>query len=189
LTLQVNETAGASPSVSYTKFFRNAFNFDAGSSSLTSNVIQSVAQSFTLGVGGGLSEQAQRSDVVTFSLSLKELKVWRKRLRSTAARLGTFSDELACGSSGRELRGNLGLREWIDSALYPVQTLELRAGEHPSPVSGPSKTPGASAPSRLKAAADSISLAEAKERVGQAETEANTSVTNATASQQAIAHW
>src|ERR1700721_164352 len=57
LTLQIDEQAGISPSVAYTKFFRNAFNFDAGSSSLTSNVIQAVQQSFTLSAAANLSEQ------------------------------------------------------------------------------------------------------------------------------------
>ena len=52
LTLQVNDQAGISPTASYTKYFRNGFNFDAGSSSLTSTSIQSVQQFFTLSVGG-----------------------------------------------------------------------------------------------------------------------------------------
>ncbi|MGP0088684.1 MAG: hypothetical protein ACLPKB_01790 [Xanthobacteraceae bacterium] len=139
LTLQIDEQAGISPSVAYTKFFRNAFNFAAGSSSLTSNVIQSVQQSFTLSVGANLSEEAQRAETVTFSLSLKELKVWRKRLRTAAARSGT--DEIICDPSGRELRGKLGLQEWIDAALYPVEGLELQAGQHPSPVGGSTRPP------------------------------------------------
>src|ERR1700721_241905 len=111
LTLQIDEQAGISPSVAYTKFFRNAFNFDAGSSSLTSNVIQAVQQSFTLSAAANLSEQAQRAETVTFSVSLKELKVWRKRLRAAAARSGTAIDDIVCDPSGRALRGKLALRK------------------------------------------------------------------------------
>ena len=159
LTLQIDEQAGISPSVAYTKFFRNAFNFDAGSSSLTGNVIQAVQQSFTLSAGANLSEQAQRAETVTFSLSLKELKVWRKRLRTAAARSGTAIDELTCDPSGRELRGKLGLQEWIDAALYPVEGLELQAGQHPSPVTGSGKPPTPGTPPKGAKAAISLNQA------------------------------
>lgn len=187
LTLMINEQAGLSPSVSYTKFFPNAFNFDAGSSSLTSKVISPVAQFFTLSAGANLSEQAQRSETITFSLSLKELKVWRKRLRSAAARSGTRIEELICDPHGLELRGRLGLQEWIELALYPVEGLELQAGEHPSPL-GPSKPPGPSArgqPTERLLPQD-LSLAEAQRRVLQAATAARSSASKARQFQQDI---
>jgi hypothetical protein len=51
ITLIVVNTAGIAPTVSYTKFFGNAFNFDAGSSSLTAKVIAPIQQFFTFGAG------------------------------------------------------------------------------------------------------------------------------------------
>jgi hypothetical protein len=190
LTLMVNEQAGLSPSVAYTKFFPNAFNFDAGSSSLTSKVISPVAQFFTLSAGANLSEQAQRAETITFSLSLKELKVWRKRLRSAAARSGAPLEELICDPNGLELRGRLGLQEWIESALYPVEGLELQAGEHPSPA-GPSRPPGPSArggapTERLLPEDQLITLAAAQRRVDQAATAARNSAAKARQLQQEI---
>jgi hypothetical protein len=143
LILQVNEQAGVAPSVAYTKFYKNAFNFDAGSTSLTSNVIGSAQQFLTLTAGANLSEQAQRSETVTFTLSLKEIKTWRKYLRN-AERYGRSVGDPICDRTGRELRGNLGLTEWIDSALYPVEKSELQAGYHPPPGSGASKPPSVS---------------------------------------------
>ena len=40
-----------------------------------------------------------------------------------------------------ELAGDLGLREWVDSALYPVSNADLFAGNHPAPGVAPAKTP------------------------------------------------
>ena len=78
LTLQANTQAGIAPSGSYTKFQKNAFNYDAGSSSLTSNTIASVAQFFTLSAGANVGEQALRTEVVSFSVGIDELHDWRK---------------------------------------------------------------------------------------------------------------
>ncbi len=71
-----------------------------------------------------------------FTLSLKELRQWKYPPR------GITSDyELVCGGLGRlELTGNLGLIEWVNSALYPVHTHDLQAGIHPSPVTAAKPT-------------------------------------------------
>ena len=119
----------------YTQFYRNAFNFGAGSTSLTNNTIAAVNQFFTFGAGANLGEQAVRSEVVSFTLSLKELKRWRHRV-------ARYEDEhegerICIGVDGSGVTGNLGLREWIASALYPVgpsDVFDLQAGYHPSPV-------------------------------------------------------
>ena len=138
LTLQINTQVGLTPTVATTKFFKNAFNFDAGSTSLTSKVIQAVQQTFSVNAGATLNEQAQRLETVTFSLSLKEIKVWRERLRqeSTYTQQDPF-----CDPGWRGLTGHLGLKEWVQSALYPVAVSELQAGEHPSPAGGACRPP------------------------------------------------
>ena len=138
LTLQINTQVGLTPTVATTKFFKNAFNFDAGSTSLTSKVIQAVQQTFSVNAGATLNEQAQRLETVTFSLSLKEIKVWRERLRQEATY--TQQDPF-CDPGWRGLTGHLGLKEWVQSALYPVAVSELQAGEHPSPAGGASRPP------------------------------------------------
>ena len=145
LTLQANDQGGVTPGVSYTSYYRNAFNTAAGSTSPTNNtMIAAVNQFFSFGAGANLGEQAIRAEVVSFTLSLRELRSWKyppPRLKpanpeSTYAR--------TCPRpNGIELTGNLGLREWFDAALYPVAISDLQAGNHPSPVTTakPSLTP------------------------------------------------
>jgi hypothetical protein len=142
LTLQINDQAGVSPSASYTNYAKNAFNYGAGTQSLTANTIGFVQQFFTLAAGANYSEQAVRTEVVSFSLALKELKVWREQLRRLEER-ADFPPELrVCNPRGRlELAGDLGLREWVDSALYPVSNADLFAGNHPAPGVAPAKAP------------------------------------------------
>jgi hypothetical protein len=130
LTLQVNNAAGVTPGVTYTKYLRNAFNYDAGSSSLTQSVISPVNQFFSMGAGANLGEQAIRAEVISFTLSLRELNHWKYPPP------GTHSDyaSVCPRPKGTELNDNLGLREWVDSALYPVETSDLQSGVHPSPI-------------------------------------------------------
>jgi hypothetical protein len=126
LQLQVNETAGASPSGAYTHYYPNAFIYSAGSELINANLIGYFQQTFTLAGGVTYNGQAQRSETVSFTLPLQEVKNWRTGLDAPAGDEGEL-----CRATGRELRGNLGLKEWVDSALYPVSTTELRAGIHP----------------------------------------------------------
>jgi hypothetical protein len=185
LTLQVNDTAGVAPSGSYTKFSRNAFNFAAGSSSLTTTVFSVVPQMFTLTAGVNYSEQAQRSETVTFTLSLQEVKTWREQAdRYLRRHYGPEAADHFCDPKEHELRGYLGLREWIDSALYPVSLSELQAGIHPSPVTTtkpPSPTPKTSVQDIKQ-----IPVEAAKPPIDAAATAAAASAKNASASQAAI---
>jgi hypothetical protein len=146
LTLQANDSGGIAPGVTYTHFYRNAFNFGAGSTSLTNNTIAAVNQFFTFGAGANLGEQAVRAEVVSFTLSLKELKRWRRRV--AIYEYEHEGERICIGMDGSGVTGNLGLKEWIASALYPVgasDVFDLQAGYHPSPVSTvkPSSAPGA----------------------------------------------
>jgi hypothetical protein len=163
LTLQVNEQAGLTPSVAYTKFYHNAFNTAAGSTSLTNTMITAVSQFFTLSAAANLNGQAQRSETVSFTLSLKELKSWRRRQKLVQGRNanGVTFAELICDPNGAEFRGKLGLKEWVDSALYPVETRELEAGFHPTPANTPSKPPSPSTGS--KGAFGTLSVIKVKE--------------------------
>jgi len=140
LTLQANNSGGVTPGVTYTKYLKNAFNFDAGSNSLTSKTISAVNQFFSIGAGANLGEQAIRAEVVSFTLSLRELSDWKYPPR------GVRSDyAVVCPRPRKnELRDDLGLKQWIDSALSPVAK-DLHAGNHPSPVSinRPAAPPGA----------------------------------------------
>ncbi|OKO83267.1 hypothetical protein [Bradyrhizobium sp. NAS96.2] len=147
LTLQANTQAGVAPSGSYTKYQRNGFNFDAGSSSLTTNSISAVPQFFTVAVGANLGEQATRTEVVSFSLALKELRAWRAHVRAIEQN-PDYPPEMRCIETGKlGLAGNLGLKEWVDSAFYPVEGRELLAGFHPAPGTSKAPTaPGATAP-------------------------------------------
>lgn len=146
LTLQINTQAGIAPSGSYTKFQKNAFNYDAGSSSLTSNTIGSVSQFFALTASANVGEQAVRTETVSFSLALDELHEWREYVRAVESAPGFPPERRVCASVARELRGDLGLREWVASAFYPVDRRELWAGDHPAPGTGKATTPPTAVP-------------------------------------------
>jgi hypothetical protein len=75
LTLQINDSAGLSPTVSYTKYYSNAFNFGAGSTSLTSRVIGTVAQTFVLTGGASYNEQAQRAEYLIYFVSARDKRL------------------------------------------------------------------------------------------------------------------
>ena len=149
LSLQINEFAGVSPSAAYTKFFKNAFNFDAGSQSLTAKTIGFVNQTVSVGASANLGEQAVRTEVVTFSLSVKEIKEQSKHPGEN----GSVDNSLCSPTDLPGLRGGLGLREWVNSALYPVALKELQFGYHPSPVVSkqmpPPTAPGQPKPSAI----------------------------------------
>jgi hypothetical protein len=108
LTLQINVQAGIAPSGSYTKFQKNAFNFDAGSTSLTSKSIASVSQFFALTASANVGEQAVRIETVSFSLALDELRGWREHVRAIESAPDFPPEQRVCDYHGaNELRGDL----------------------------------------------------------------------------------
>jgi hypothetical protein len=149
LTLQINDNAGISPSGSFTQFQRSALNKDAGPNSLPASKnfpfsLPLVTQSFSVSVGANLNGQAIRAETVSFTLALDELKMWRQRLNKIEA--GLPPEKRTCNfgpSTG--ITGNLGLKEWVDSAFYPAEIRQLEAGIHPA--GGGAKPPSAKAPS------------------------------------------
>jgi hypothetical protein len=123
LTLQANEQGDISPSGSYTKFRRSAVNTAAGPTASPGTALGTVQQFFSLSLTANAGEQAERTEVLSFNVGLKELKTWS---RGAGA---------ACVADAQQgLLGNLGIREWIDASLGPVNAGVLQAGKHPAPT-------------------------------------------------------
>jgi hypothetical protein len=103
--------------------------------------ISNVSQSASLGIGASASTTAARTEIVSFSVSLKEI---RDQFRNdTAAQLY----EECHPHSAVGLTGDLGLKDWVDSALGPVQNHLLTPGHHSAP-----KAPGGGGASRAAGA-------------------------------------
>jgi hypothetical protein len=119
LTLQVLNTATLSPGATFTQ---------AG------KVVRGVQESFAIAGGATLNGQAQRTETISFAMSLQELEGWRSKPGVRDA---------CMLSDGLDLSGRLGLREWILEALSPVARDEedipeyLYAGYHPKPGNAP----------------------------------------------------
>jgi hypothetical protein len=108
LTLVINEQAGLTPTVSFVDLRPNAVVPGVGN----------IAQSFIFGAAAGATTTAVRTDSLSFSLSLVELRYKR--------------DQENCKfAAGLGLDGELGLKEWIASALDPVDRGVLAVGYHP----------------------------------------------------------
>jgi hypothetical protein len=75
---------------------------------------------FTFGIGASLDTTAERTETLSFTLSLAEMREFRKRAECNLP-------------NARHLYGNLGLREWLESALAPVDSGKLKVGRHPRP--------------------------------------------------------
>lgn len=81
LTLTINDNAGISPSGSYTHYQQNAVNQAAGPSSFPPTAARAVVNQFlTVSAGATLSGQAVRTETVSFTMALDELKRWREIL-------------------------------------------------------------------------------------------------------------
>ncbi len=143
LTLQINDTAGIAPSSSHTDWRPNA---------IQGKGLPSVQQFFVLSAGANVSGQATRTETVSFTLALDELKRWRKQIDKMESAANYPLEKRICNfTPGSGVTGNLGLEEWVDSAFYPVETGDLQAGIHPaagggkaSATQGPKQGPGPS---------------------------------------------
>jgi hypothetical protein len=82
--------------------------------------VGNIQRNITLGVSAGLDTTAERTEILSFSLSLAEMRQFRQRAECNLP-------------EGRGLYGNLGLKEWLDSALTPVESGQLTVGRHPPP--------------------------------------------------------
>jgi hypothetical protein len=147
LTLTINDNAGISPSGSYTRFEHNAVNQAAGPSAFPPTAARGVVnQFFTVSVGAALSGQAVRTETLSFTVALDELKLWRKQLDRIEADPNFPPERKLCNFGlAASVTGNLGLKEWVDSAFFPaeVEQGQLQAGVHSAAAA---KAPSASVP-------------------------------------------
>jgi hypothetical protein len=108
LDLVVNEQAGVTPSVAFLNPLHQ----------FKDTLIGSISQSFSFGLSGGIQSSAIRTETVSFSTTFLEV---RDQLRATVAhnKVKEFGD---CNlPEGTQLNGNLGLKQWVVSALGPVK--------------------------------------------------------------------
>lgn len=136
LLLQILDTSTLSPGFSANQPLHNAYNTAAGPSSISTSgvpgtTISAIPQSFAVAASANIGGQAQRTETMSFALSLRELNEWRKTPGIT---------KLCALSDGMDLTGRLGLREWVREALTPVASEEspnlpeyLYGGVHPKP--------------------------------------------------------
>src|SRR5208282_4703070 len=88
-------------------------------------------------VGTSVSTTAVREETMSFTLSMAELRnTYYQGACQEPARLG--------------LLGNLGLKEWVRSALAPVDARELTIGKHAPPGAKSAGPSGAAATSKEK---------------------------------------
>ncbi len=146
LTLTINDNAGISPGGSHTDFLGRSIRNEG------KNVLTSVVNSFTVSVGANLSGQAIRTETVSFTVALDELKMWRNYINKIEANLPP--EKRTCNfPSSMGVTGNLGLKEWVDSAFYPAEIHELKAGIHAASSGGkPAATTGSQATPAAKSA-------------------------------------
>jgi hypothetical protein len=118
LTLVVNEQSGISPGATFTQ------PLTLGS---VLGRVTNMSRSVSLGLGGGVNTTAMRSEIVSFSISMKEI---RDQFRT----MNEFQLYRECHPhSYIDLNSNLGLKEWVDSALGPVENNILTEGYHKPP--------------------------------------------------------
>ena len=133
LSLEVLDSATLAPGASVMQPFHNAYGVVAGPSSrsvsgVPGTSLAAIPQGFVAAAGVSLNGQASRTETLEFVFSLAELKRWRTE--HDTARLCAISDNM-------DLRGRLGLKEWVTQALEPVRSNLLYAGYHPKPQSTP----------------------------------------------------
>ena len=159
LTLEANQSGGITPNIAYVQPLTSAFFSGAGPNTVNTvtgavtNVASATAQNFTFGIGGTFSGQAIRTETMSFTISLAELKDWRE----------TSPDAKFCTPKGvSDLQAGLDLKSWLDEALMPVVLGHLETGIHPSPGATSSKAPAPS--TKPKASASILFLQEKKVR-------------------------
>jgi hypothetical protein len=127
LTLVVNDLSQVTPGLTFTQPLTLAN---------IANRVSNFPRSASLGVGGQVSGNAFRTEIVSFSMSIKEIRDQFKNPQTTIA----YND---CRPYGPiDLTGDLGLNEWVDSAFGPVDHGLLTQGYHAAPK-GPGGGAGA----------------------------------------------
>lgn len=153
LSLAVNDNSQISPGAVFTHQF--LLGDIAGRAT-------NVAQSSSLGIGGQASTTATRTEVVSFSMSVKEIKD-EFFDKPGHYKKGADADYYGCKPFGLipvGLTGNLGLKNWVDSALGPVTTNLLKEGIHKAPKGPSSGAPAA--PQKMQSASNMLTFEEYK---------------------------
>jgi hypothetical protein len=96
------------------------------------HAVNGVAQSFSLGVGAGLTTQVQRQEDVEFLLSFKDIDK-----QHHDGELYTPLYHHCQPEPGLLLESDLGLQSFVDAALKPVETRILVPGNNIGPNVGP----------------------------------------------------
>jgi hypothetical protein len=99
------------------------------------HAVNGVAQSFSLGVGAGLTTQVQRQEDVEFLLSFKDIDK-----QHHDGELYTPLYHYCQPEPGLLLESDLGLQSFVDAALKPVETRILVPGNNIGPNVGPPTT-------------------------------------------------
>jgi len=145
LTLEILNSATLAPGVTFNKPLHNAYDPAVGPTSLGGSTIAAIPQSFAVNAGASLNGQAQRTETMSFAISLAELERWRESEKT--ADMCKMSDNM-------DIRGRLGLKEWISEALSPVARENedvpqyLWAGYHPKPTTTAAASPKATSPAQ-----------------------------------------
>ncbi len=118
LTLAVNDQSSLAPGAVITEPLRTV---------TIPMRVTNAPQSVSFGAGASISTTASRTEIVSFSISLKEIRDQFKN--KTPAELY----EQCHPHSSIDLTSDLGLKEWFDSALGPVDNGLLTKGNHKPP--------------------------------------------------------
>ena len=103
------------------------------------HTVDNVAQTFTLGVGAGLTTQAVRQEDVEFLVSFKDIET-----DNDAGMMRTALYHGCAPEPGLLLESDLGLKRFIDAALRPVESGILKPGNNIGPsASAPPAIPKA----------------------------------------------
>jgi hypothetical protein len=144
LTLEANESGGVTPNIAFFQPLRNAFFLGTGPSSINTatgavtNTVSATAQNFTLGIGATYNGEVIRTETLSFTVSLAELKNWKEH----------SSRSQYCAPAGTtDLEAGLDLKSWLDEALKPAILGDLKTGIHPDPGSAKSSASVSASPS------------------------------------------
>jgi len=151
LSLEVDESVSLSPGVTFTQLLPGIMKvfgvFQVSKFPLNS---VSVAQSFSLGFGGTLSRDADRTDKFNTYYSIKDLMQQAARHATPCQNDGKPDPRqdpflsinwTPAASSPLLIESNLGLKDWLEGAML-FDTALPSSSPQPSPASNPSNSGG-----------------------------------------------
>lgn len=118
LTLITNDQSAITPTAAFVNPLKTA----------AVPLVGTVTRNFTLNAGAGITNNAIRNETMSFTLSIAELR--NEKYRGDCNLPADI-----------DLYGNLGLQEWVQSALAPVDRQMLTIGKHTAPGAKPVTAP------------------------------------------------